>query len=159
MVELINFIDMSLEEKKMVLKWRNHKEIRKFMYNRDIIPLNSHLKYIESLKESKTKIYFLVKKENNYIGTIDFTDINLKQKECYLGLYAKPYLKGVGNILMETIIDYAFNTLNIQKLKLEVQSENQRAIKLYKRFQFKEFNRKVVNNKEMICMELDRENR
>jgi len=158
-IELINFIDMSLDEKKMVLEWRNHKEIRKYMYNQDIITLESHLKYIELLKTSKDKRYFLVKRDNEYIGTIDFTNIDLDKKETYLGLYSKPNLKGVGNILMSSIIDYAFNSLEVVVLKLEVLNSNRKAINLYKRFNFIEFNQRVVNEKNMICMELKNEDR
>jgi len=135
-IELINFTELSLEDKKMILEWRNHKDIRKYMYNQHIIPLKEHLDYIESLKNSKDKIYFLVKRNGDNIGVIDFTEI--KKDSCYFGLYSKPDLKGVGDTLLKTIIDYAFNNLKIQTLKLEVLESNIRAIKLYKRFKFKE---------------------
>ncbi len=157
--KLINFIDLSLDEKKMILNWRNHKDIRKFMYNREIISLDSHLNYINSLKSSKDKRYLLVKQLDEYIGTIDFTEIDLDKQEGYLGLYAKPNLKGVGDILMKSIIDYAFNILEFNTLKLEVLKSNIRAINLYRRFNFREFDRRVVNGKEMICMELKDEDR
>ena len=71
-IKLINFIDLSLEEKIMVLGWRNHPEIRKWMYNQDEIKLEEHLNFIDSLKLRKDKLYFLVKKEDEFIGVIDF---------------------------------------------------------------------------------------
>ena len=49
-IQLLNFIDLELEEKEMILKWRNHPEIRKWMYNQDEIKLEEHLSFIESLK-------------------------------------------------------------------------------------------------------------
>jgi ribosomal protein S18 acetylase RimI-like enzyme len=55
---------------------------------------------------------------------------------------------------METIIEYAFGALEINLLKLEVLESNRRAINLYKRFNFKEFNREVVDGNRMIYMEL-----
>jgi len=153
--KLINFIDLSLEEKKMVLEWRNHSSIRKFMRNKEIIPLENHLKYVESLKHSKDKKYFLVKELNEYIGTIDFTEIDLNKKETHLGLYARPNLRGVGDILMNSIIDYAFNSLEIKVLKLEVLKDNTKAIKLYKRFGFS----MVEEDNVYIFMELKYKNR
>ena len=153
--KLVNFIDLSLEEKKMILKWRNHSNIRKFMRNKEIIPLENHLKYIESLKNSKYKKYFLVKELNEYIGTIDFTEIDLDKKEAHLGLYAKPNLRGVGDILMNSIIDYAFNFLGVKVLKLEVLKDNIKAIKLYKRFGFSIMGEDNI----YIFMELKYENR
>ena len=38
-IELLNFIDLNMEEKEMILKWRNDPEIRKWMYNQDDIKL------------------------------------------------------------------------------------------------------------------------
>jgi UDP-4-amino-4,6-dideoxy-N-acetyl-beta-L-altrosamine N-acetyltransferase len=49
--------------------------------------------------------------------------------------------------------------LNIDKLIAEVFAENERAVDLYKKFNFKETTKKIVNNKEVICMELKNEDR
>ena len=159
-IELINFINASLEEKKMILKWRNHPKIKKWMYNQEEIPLKSHLNFIESLKNSKDKIYFLVKMDNEYIGVIDFTNINYNNKSTYFGLYSNPYCKipGVSIILEKVSIDYAFNTLKMDILKLEV-FEGNKIIELHKRFNFKQTGEKIVNNKKVIVMELKNENR
>ena len=66
-IKLINFIDLIYDEKKMVLEWRNNQNIKKWMYTQDDINLESHLNFIDSLKNSKDKLYFLVKKDNIYI--------------------------------------------------------------------------------------------
>jgi len=160
-IELINFIDMSLEEKKMVLSWRNHPDIKQWMYNSNDIPLENHLSFIETLKNCAEKLYFLVKQNNNYIGVIDFTNIDKGNKSSEFGLYSNIDIQtpGVGRILENVCIDYAFNILNINILKLEVFSENAQVRNLHKKFNFKETTKKVVNNKEVICMELKNENR
>ena len=160
-IELINFINTSLEEKKMILKWRNHPNIKKWMYNQKEISLDSHLNFIESLKSFKDKIYFLVKMNKEYIGVIDFTSIDYKNKSTCFGLYSNPYNKtaGIGTILLKTIIDYAFNSLNMNILKLEVFEINKKALNLYKKFNFKKTGKKIVNNKKVILMELKNENR
>ena len=160
-IELINFINTSFEEKKMILKWRNHPNIREWMYNQKEISIESHLNFIESLKTSKDKIYFLVKIGKEYIGTIYFTNIKYQNKSTYFGLYSNPYSKvpGIGRILEKIAIDYAFNTLNINTLKLEVFENNKIVINLHKKFNFKQIEEKIVNNKKVIVMELKNENR
>ncbi len=160
-IELINFIDMSLEEKKMVLSWRNHPDIKQWMYSSNDILLENHLSFIETLKNCIEKLYFLVKQNNNYIGVIDFTNIDRDNKSSEFGLYSNIDIQilGVGRILENVCIDYAFNILNINILKLEVFSENIQVRNLHKKFNFKETTKKVVNNKEVICMELKNENR
>ena len=158
-VTLIDFVDMCLEEKKMVLSWRNHSEIKKWMYTTDDIELNSHLAFIDSLENRKDKQYMIVKKDDRYIGVVDFYDIDKEKKECEFGLYANPFEKiaGVGRILEEICIKYVFEFLTLTKLKLEVIEENEKARSLYKKYKFQEVSEKMINDKKVICMERERE--
>ena len=88
-IKLINFIDLNYEEKNMVLEWRNRLDIQKMMYSQSDIPLEKHLEFIDSLRVITDKLYFLVKKDNIYIGVIDFTQI--KQNESlHMGVYTNP---------------------------------------------------------------------
>lgn len=158
-INLINFTDLTLEEKKMVLLWRNHPTIKQWMYNNDDISLENHLNFIETLKDCMDKFYFLVKRDDDYIGVVDFTNIDKKSKSSEFGLYANIELKGNGKALLNSICEYGFNALNINKLIAEVFAENEKAINLYKKFNFKEITNKTVNNREVICMELNNEDR
>ena len=158
-VKLINFIDLSLDEKKMVLEWRNHPNIQKWMFTQEAIILEDHLNYIDSLSSREDRAYFLVKRDSENIGVIDFTNIDQNTKRAELGIYANPTIKGVGSFLMTSIIDYAFNTLCINTLISEVFEENRQALKLYKRYGFKETSTKETNNKNVLHMELKNEHR
>jgi len=44
-IQLLNFIDLELKEKEMILEWRNHPDIRKWMYNQDEIKFEEHLSF------------------------------------------------------------------------------------------------------------------
>lgn len=158
-IDLINFIDLTLEEKKMILSWRNNPNIKQWMYNSDDIPLDKHLAFIETLNESSDKLYYLVKRDNDYIGVIDFTNININTKSSEFGLYSNVELKGMGKILLNSICEYGFNTLKVDRLIAEAYVKNEKAISLYGEFNFKETAKKVVNNQEVICMELKNEDR
>jgi len=159
-IQLINFTNLALEEKEMILEWRNHPEIRKWMYNQDEIKLKEHLSFIESLKTRQDKLYFLVKKDDEYIGVVDFYDTDQSTKECEFGLYANPFEKiaGVGRILEEVCIEYAFEFLKLTKLKLEVFEENKQVRNLHRKYKFQEVGEKMLNDKKVICMELENEN-
>jgi len=148
--KLINFTDLSLADKKMVLEWRNHPSIRKWMFSQYKISITDHLKYIDILSLKSDRVYFLVKKDNQAIGVIDLTDIDYVDSKAYIGLYAKPNLRGVGKILMQEIINYAFGILKLNILLSEVFEENQLAITLYKKFAFQEISRRD----NIIIMEL-----
>lgn len=157
-IELINFIDISSEEKKMVLSWRNHQDIKKWMSNQNEITLKAHLNYIDSLPNKKDKLYFLVKESNKYLGVIDFTSI-VENEFAEFGLYAKPNLIGIGSQLMNTIIGYAFNNLKLKKLIANVYINNEKAMRLYKKFNFIKIKVDRDNNGTYIKMELKNENR
>ena len=153
-IKLINFIDLSQEEKMMILVWRNKIDIQKWMHTQNDISLEEHLDFINSLKKIKDKLYFLVKKDNIYIGVIDFTQIK-PNESLHMGIYANPDLKGYGKILLETIIYFSFEILKVEKIFSEVYFENERAFSLYKIYGFKEYSYKIVNDKKLICMELN----
>ncbi|MCT7540011.1 UDP-4-amino-4,6-dideoxy-N-acetyl-beta-L-altrosamine N-acetyltransferase [Aliarcobacter cryaerophilus] len=152
-IKLINFTDLSQDEKKMILEWRNRLDIQKWMYTQNDISLEDHLDFIDSLKTIKDKLYFLVKKDNIYIGVIDFTQIK-PNESLHMGIYANPDLKGYGKILLETIINFSFEILKVEKIFSEVYFENERAFSLYKIYGFKKYANKIVNDKKVICMEL-----
>ena len=153
-IQLLNFIDLKLEEKEMILEWRNHPDIRKWMYNQDEIKLEEHLNFIDSLKSKKDKSYFLVKKEDKSIGVIDFTQL-VEKISIHMGIYSNPNIKGNGKILLNIIIDYSFNNLKVKRIFSEVFAENVNAHNLYKKFNFKDISEKTINNKKVICMELE----
>jgi UDP-4-amino-4,6-dideoxy-N-acetyl-beta-L-altrosamine N-acetyltransferase len=158
-IDLINFTDLTLEEKKMILSWRNHPTIKQWMYNYDDILLQNHLNFIETLIDCTDRFYFLVKRDDDYIGVIDFTNIDKKSKSSEFGLYSNIELKGMGNLLLNSICEYGFNTLKLDRLIAEAFIENEKAIFLYRSFNFKEVGKKIVNNREVICMELKNEDR
>ncbi len=152
-LESINFIDLSFSEKEMVLKWRNHPTIRQWMHTSEPISLAMHLSFIESLKNTTDKIYYILKAENSYLGVVDFT--NITQETLHIGLYKNPFLqKSIGQILLDFIITYAFKKLMVKRIFAEVLIKNKKAYKLYEKNNFKVINNKVINNKKTICMEL-----
>lgn len=157
MTKLINFTNLTLNEKEIVLKMRNHPSIQQVMHNTENITKQEHFSFIESLHNNTSKRYFLVKENEQYLGVIDF--INITKTDAELGIYTNPEIRGYGKILLQLICTYAFESLNIQKLRAEVYTDNPKAIKLYKDFNFKEIKKEILNKKEILYMELLNENR
>jgi UDP-4-amino-4,6-dideoxy-N-acetyl-beta-L-altrosamine N-acetyltransferase len=159
--DIIPVYKLSLEKKIMILEWRNHESIRKWMYDSEIISEVLHLKFIENLKNNTKNKYFLVQKNNTEIGVIYFNKIDVINKSTYFGLYSNVNCKiaGIGRILEKKSIDFIFDTLKLNTLKLEVFSDNIKVINLHKKFKFREVGKRIVNKKEVICMELKYENR
>lgn len=151
MIQLLNFTTLNKTQKELVLSWRNHPDIRKWMMDDNVITLENHLHFIDLLNTKTDRCYFLVQKDFEYIGVIDLTAIHMDYAE--LGIYANPSMCGVGNILMNSLIDYA-KELGITKLVANVYSTNVRAKNLYERFHFIQTKQIQDHNKKINTLEL-----
>ncbi|HBM35911.1 MAG TPA: UDP-4-amino-4,6-dideoxy-N-acetyl-beta-L-altrosamine N-acetyltransferase [Sulfuricurvum sp.] len=152
LMRLLDFTTLNIEQLTVVLSWRNHPNVRQWMLNTDEISSEDHLGFIESLKQCSDKRYFLVQRSSENVGVIDFT--NISEDSAEIGIYANPNVRGVGESLMRTLLDYAFSTLKLTTLSATVFADNQRAKHLYEKFDFTETNRTLYNEREMITMEL-----
>lgn len=149
-LELKNFTQLNTKEIALVLRWRNHADVAKFMKQKSITQ-KEHLGFIESLKNDDTKEYFLVFENAIPLGVIDFIAI-VREESCEFGIYQSPFLKGYGEVLMRAVLEYAFNVLKVQELRACAFCENIKAIELYLRFGFK----MIAKDKEMCyfnCVE------
>ena len=133
---------------------RNHPEVRKWMYNQDSISKKDHFEFIKNLESNIKKRYFLVKQEDNVIGSINFSEIDLFNSVEF-GIYANPFsqLKGNGKLLELVASQYAFVELGVKKIKLEVYSDNDRAIHFYNKCGFEFIDTKKVNDRNIMHME------
>jgi len=147
-----NYTALNDEEKKIALDFRNKN--REWMINKNIISLDEHLKWIESLKENKTTLYYLVFKNKTPFIAIDFHDIDHTHKEAYWG-----YFLGNENFKSEVlkiekcIINIAFNQLGLKKL-LCINAIDNPVINIHKFFGFKEDGVIQIENRDFLKMYL-----
>ncbi|OEU41774.1 UDP-4-amino-4,6-dideoxy-N-acetyl-beta-L-altrosamine N-acetyltransferase [Methanosarcina sp. Ant1] len=137
---LKNFTDTSIEEKEMVRECRNNESVRKWMYSEEIISQEEHFNFIENLRKDNKNFYWIVYKDEEFIGVISLNNINLKNKNGYLGLYSNPFceLKNKGHLLINCLKKLAFDIIDLHSLKLEVIENNERAVDFYTKTGFKE---------------------
>lgn len=139
-ISLVNFVNLTESEKFEVLKWRNDDRVRTWMFNDKIIDRENHLKFISNLKDEKRNFYWIVRGEtDDPAGVISINKIDTDNKNAYLGIYKNPFSseKNAGAILINALKKIAFETCALHTLKLEVVSNNVRAIKFYEKNGFK----------------------
>lgn len=132
----INFVNLNKEEKEMVRRWRNNKNIRRWMYDGHIISLKEHSRFIESLKNDNKNSYWLIKNgRGESVGTVSLNRINFKNRNAYLGIYVNPEISqsGTGRLLIALLKKIAFGIFKLHTLKLEVIADNKRAVDFYSR--------------------------
>jgi UDP-2,4-diacetamido-2,4,6-trideoxy-beta-L-altropyranose hydrolase/UDP-4-amino-4,6-dideoxy-N-acetyl-beta-L-altrosamine N-acetyltransferase len=152
-IKLKNYTNLNSEEKLLVLDMRNHKNIRKFMHFKDIISLKSHQEFIDGLKVNSDKLYFLVKKNNKIVGSINILRNKLDNSVVF-GLYKNPFdnIKNAGKILLDVILHYSSKKLGVNTVSLEVLSNNSRAVNFYSKYGF-QINKIIqVDGKDILCM-------
>ena len=85
-----NFVNLTEQEKIMVWEWRNSEGIRKWMTNTETIPLENHLKFVDSLSHRDDLYYWMVYKDNNPLGVVDISSINRDNDSSETGYYLNP---------------------------------------------------------------------
>ncbi len=101
-----NFITLDEGLIKQIWLWRNDPKIREFMYNKEIIPLENHLRFVQSLNSRDDVAYWLVRKGTEPIGVTNLTDINIRNSSAELGYYMIPSMLNSGMGL-----EFAYNNM------------------------------------------------
>ena len=134
-IKLCNFINLSKDEALKIREWRNHEDIRKWMYNDSIIGEEEHLSFIQGLKDKPGTGYWLVKKGGTEFGVLDITRIDFRNRNAHIGIYGNPEtrMEGRGKVLAEAMKKLAFEELKMHTIHLEVIEDNDRAMKFYEK--------------------------
>jgi len=137
---LKSFTNVSTEETEVIRECRNDERVRKWMYSDEIISQEEHFSFIENLKKDNKNFYWVVYKDEKFIGVISLNNINYKNKNAYLSIYSNPFceLKNKGNLLINCLKRLAFDIFELHSLKLEVIENNKKGIEFYKNIGFEE---------------------
>ncbi|PAF52161.1 UDP-4-amino-4,6-dideoxy-N-acetyl-beta-L-altrosamine N-acetyltransferase [Helicobacter sp. 13S00477-4] len=134
-INAIDFTQLQKNDCLKILEFRNHPEISKWMYTKNI-SLSSHLKFIAGLKKTSKSYYWLFKKNQIELGVGSITRINPLHKHAFLGLYKNPNLTGVGKEILKSLEYIAFKEFSLHTLHLEVMKNNQKAIDFYQKYDY-----------------------
>jgi UDP-4-amino-4,6-dideoxy-N-acetyl-beta-L-altrosamine N-acetyltransferase len=144
---LINYTELSLDQKKTLLEIRNNVSIRKWMIDDSIISLDDHLSFIDNLENSSTNYYYAVLKSGEILGGISVTNWNSKQRTCEWGCFLNPKFFGLGLTLGYLFIRLIFNYFSAIRIYAKAMNDNIGAIQLNKAIGFKDLsvNDNIIN--------------
>lgn len=134
------------EDLSYMRQWCNDPEIVDNLSDAFLYPhtVNSTEQYLDSILEGTTEqkgFVIALKNTEEYIGQIDLFKIDWKNRSTELGIVIgmKEHLgKGYGTEAIKVLQDFVFNSLNLNRLQLEVYDYNERAYKCYMKCGFKE---------------------
>lgn len=139
--EKIYLRPVELTDVELFCRCANDPEVRYFFFI--AFPTNTirQKEFIESLYKEKDLIFFTIvtKEEDVPIGQTAFHRIDLISRAAIFSIIIEPpyWSKGYGSEAVKLMVDYGFNTLNLNRIQLHVWSENERAIKAYLKAGFK----------------------
>lgn len=121
----------------LVVEWRNDSEILRWLFSYLPLSKTKQRKWYERYVEDETEQIFVieVKEEKVLVGTVELTNIDYKNQRAELGILIgdKSWRnKKIGGEALNLLIEFAFDEMNIRKIKAMVLEENVPAIKLYK---------------------------
>jgi len=121
----------------MILQWRNEPSVRQNMYTSHEISFVEHERWFNSLEKDKSKAYFIAVIDGIESGVVGFSEINSVQGIATWAFYTSPNApRGSGSLMEFYALDYAFNELQLHKLRCEVLSFNNVVVKLHTKFGF-----------------------
>lgn len=148
--ELIELKSVSKEDTTFILKLRGKKELNEF-----ISPTSASLeeqekwieRYLEREKENK-EFYFIVQdKKEISCGTVRLYNIDKENKEGTWGSFILDENRpnGASYEVIDLSLKYAFETLKLKKVFLDVRKENKKAIHIYEKVGFKKCGEDKLN--------------
>lgn len=115
------------------VKWLNDPEVRQFL--KHFVPINwkEEEEWFDSQKHSKDNIVLAIETiEGRYIGNMGIHRINWKDRRATTGAFIGEkefWGKGYGTDAKMSLLNYAFNTLGLQKMCSGAMDFNERSIR------------------------------
>lgn len=142
--KLVKLREYRKEDIELKLKYVNDPEVLRFLESGIPYPVtqNEEYKWFEAISAFKDSYRFAIEAvaSGQYIGECGINSIDWKNSVASVVIFIgdKAYRsKGYGTEAMQILLSFAFNQININKVRLNVYSFNEQAIKSYEKCGFK----------------------
>ncbi|MGP9664679.1 UDP-4-amino-4,6-dideoxy-N-acetyl-beta-L-altrosamine N-acetyltransferase [Halomonas sp. AOP22-C1-8] len=121
----------------LVREWRNHPDVRRFMYTQHEITKEEHRAWFQRTQADPQRHLLLAKREGKPFGFVNFFVLDVTAKRAEWGFYLAPDAEsGSGQMLGSTALNHAFCHLALHKLCSEALAYNLRSIRFHERLGF-----------------------
>lgn len=127
---------MGIDDLALVLSWRNHPEVSKYMYTRQQITSVEHQQWFERAQKNEAVHLLIFESMTAPCGFIQFCEKN-NSRVFDWGFYLSPNsVRGSGKELGQQALTYAFNEIGAHKICGEAIGFNERSINFHKNMGF-----------------------
>lgn len=111
------------------------------MYFGAYLPMNqaSEESWYESQNQNPAVVNFAVELAGQHIGGAGFFDINHRNQRAEVGLFIGEkafWNQGLGQDILDTLVAYGFDYLNLHRIYLRVFPDNERGVRAYEKVGF-----------------------
>lgn len=122
---------MDANDLEQVLGWRNHAEVRRYMFDPRLIPLDEHCRWFEKASKDPARHLLVYEQHAVPAGFINIHPV-ASGGIAEWGFYAAPGSpKGTGRSLGRTALRYAFEKVGLHKVCGRVLDFNERSLRLH----------------------------
>ncbi|GGK09168.1 UDP-4-amino-4,6-dideoxy-N-acetyl-beta-L-altrosamine N-acetyltransferase [Pseudomonas matsuisoli] len=127
---------MREDDLERVLSWRNHPDVRQFMYTRHAITPSEHRKWYESSQLNSARSLLIFEQEEEPLGFVNITQ-TVAEHIADWGFYLAPGApRGAGRQLGEAALAFAFDSLGLHKVCGQALAFNERSIRFHEKLGF-----------------------
>ena len=153
--ENIRFVKVSERLVKDYLAMVNDLEnVGRLIGNRtEPISEDKEIRWVHKKLEEKAPVFSMLEKDSGeFIGNVEIMDIADAAGELGIAITAKKQDRGYGTEAVRAVVEYAMERLGLNRVFLKVFPDNARAIRVYEKCGFREYDR----TEEDVFMEITR---
>ena len=144
--EKVYLAPMMMENLEKYTEWMNDFETTDYIgRSASVTSLEGERNWLERNIDNDGMFCIIEKESDKLIGNMGLKDINHLHRTATLGIFIgdkESRNKGYGTEAIKLLLDYGFNYLNLNNIKLDVFEFNQRAKECYEKCGFKEYGRR-----------------
>jgi UDP-4-amino-4,6-dideoxy-N-acetyl-beta-L-altrosamine N-acetyltransferase len=129
---------MTAADLSLVREWRNHPEIRRFMFTQHEIGAEEHAAWFAKQSADESRKLLIFECGGIPLGFASLGRVAASEAWDW-GFYLSPAApKGTGRLLGRSVLNFAFSRPNIQTLRAQVLDFNERSIRFHRSLGFRQ---------------------
>ena len=155
--ERLTLRQLEINDEQQIFKLRSDSEINKYLNRQIANTIDDARNFINKITKSGSLYWAITLSDKNIlIGTICLFGFSGENDTCEIGYELLTNFQGQGIMSegLEKVIDYAFNTIKVQKIEAFFHRDNQNSIKLLEKFSFRNSTEPDETNPDLICYSL-----
>jgi ribosomal-protein-alanine N-acetyltransferase len=163
--ERLTLRQLVIADEQVIFTLRSDSEINKYLARQVSNAIDDARNFINKVNENINKndsLYWAItlSDKNILVGTICLFGFSDENEKCEIGYELLTNFQGQGIMkeATEKVIDYAFNTIKVQKIEAFLHRYNQSSIKLLEKFSFRNSNEPDETSPDLLCYHLTNSN-